>query len=584
MAPFSNRLHRHVVLMFVLALLVRFLAFHFYDDHFDHLSIAVQLLDGELPVRDFVDLGRPLKYLISAAGQATTGRTLLAEALLISVFLAAGAALTGWAAARAAGSVWLGWFAAILVVGVFSREYGYPRVILPAVGVCLLWHYVEDTRWRSLLALSGFTVAAFLIRYDYGFYLGVLSGVAIVGRAWTAGLGTLTCRVTVYGLASLLLVSPYIGYLALSGGFGGGGPGVQSLVGAATVSAPRIDPFPPTIVLTEALPERTVGVRWAPGTRPAVRAAKEEAYRLSIIRQRDSRTSEYELADPAPENLAALVRDPNVEDTAGFDRGQLRFDESRLERWRRELGVPRIHLLPDLFTESNTQAILYYLLMLVPVASLGGVALVASGRLLSRSRLPWPGLQLGIVAVLGLFLNLFLIRGNVDSRLGDVIVPPAVLAAWLISVILTGRRRVPSSRFVDRTETAVELGLSPRPELWRPLAAAMCAVVLMLWVMLYGGAVTRVRQAGVVAGPIGIVAAIGDRVRVLGSDPIDYLAPEGAIEGSRSLIRYVRQCVDEQDRVLSIEYMPELFYAARRRFAGGMVAFSHWVDAWRLWR
>ncbi|MEO2194679.1 MAG: hypothetical protein ABGY72_01145 [bacterium] len=215
----SATLHRHVTVVFVAAFLVRFLAFRFYDDHFDHLSSAVQMLGGELPVRDFADLGRPLKYAISAVVQAVGGPNLLGEALLISTLLATGTALTAWAAARATNSTALGMFAALLVVGIFSREYGYPKIVLPALGIWLAWRYVESPSRQRLLALSVLTVAAFLIRYDYGFYLAVTSGVAIAGRRWSDGPVAVARAVVGYSLVGLLLVSPYLTYLFAVGGF-----------------------------------------------------------------------------------------------------------------------------------------------------------------------------------------------------------------------------------------------------------------------------------------------------------------------------------------------------------------------------
>ncbi len=571
---------RHVAVVFLGAFLVRFLAFRFYDDHFDHLSIAAQMLGGELPVRDFADLGRPLKYVMSAAVLAIGGPNLLGEALLISALLAAGTALTFWAAARAANSALLGAFAALLVIGIFSREYGYPKIVLPALGIWLLWRYVEAPGPRRLLALSVLTVAAFLIRYDYGFYLALTSGLAIAGRRWPDGPAAVGRAVAAYGVVGLLLVSPYLMYLGAVGGFdAASGPGLQSLLAAATVSAPPITPFPPTLVETEPLPRPRVSVRWTSGLSATARATKEASYGLSFVRRRDPRTWDYELTDNSAEKLGALVGDPNVEDTAGFDRARRSLDEPQLLRWQRTLGVPRIHLLPDLFSERNTQAILYYLLMLIPAVSLLVLSLRQRGRLRSPSQLPWPGLQLGIVAVLSLLLNLFLIRGNVDSRLGEVIVPAAVLAAWLIGQILTGGRAVlgagTGARPVDPDGTV----LPARIRGWRRFAATACAGSLALWVGLYGNASDRLARSGLVAGPLGVATAVKVQIQRLAADPIDYWAPEGSVEGSRILIRYVRQCVSEQDRVLGIAYMPELYVIAQRRFAGGIGVFTHWVDS-----
>jgi len=55
-------------IVFVLVAALRFLALSgFPDDHYVHLAGAQQMLYGEWPSRDFVDLGAPLSYAISAA-------------------------------------------------------------------------------------------------------------------------------------------------------------------------------------------------------------------------------------------------------------------------------------------------------------------------------------------------------------------------------------------------------------------------------------------------------------------------------------------------------------------------------------
>jgi hypothetical protein len=447
--------------------------------------------------------------------------------------------------------------------------------VLPALGIWLLWRYIERPSRRRLLVLSGLTVTAFLIRYDFGFYLAVTSGLAIAGRRWSDGPAAVARAVTGYGIAGLLLVSPYLLYLGAVGGFDAArGPGLRSLLAAATVSTPQVAPFPPTLVETEPLPRPRVSVRWTTGLTAATRATKETTYGLSFVQERDARTWDYELLDHSAGNLAALVSDPNVEDTAGFARQERTLDEPRLLRWRRALGIPRIHVLPDLFSEQNTQAVLYYLLMLIPALSAMVLALRWRGRLRSSAVLPWPGLQIGVVTLLSLLLNLFLIRGNIDSRLGEVIVPAAVLAAWLIAQMLTGRQPVPVADTVS----------PPRAwhRQWRRVLATLVAAWLVLWVGLYGTAGDRLLRAGVIAGPFGFMDSLREQVQRLAADPLDYWAPEDSVEGSRILTRYVRQCVDERDRVIGIGYMPELYVVAQRRFAGGIGVFTHWVDSARL--
>ena len=55
------------------------------NDDFMHRAYALQLLNGELPVRDFYDYGMVLMYLASAVAQLLFGYRLLAEALLIGL-------------------------------------------------------------------------------------------------------------------------------------------------------------------------------------------------------------------------------------------------------------------------------------------------------------------------------------------------------------------------------------------------------------------------------------------------------------------------------------------------------------------
>lgn len=575
-----RRLRSQIAVVFVVVFVVRFLAFRFYNDHFEHLSIAVQMLGGELPGRDFADMGRPLKYLLSAAAQLLLGRNLLSEALLVSALLAAGAALTFWAAVRASGSRVLGWYAALLVLGVFTREYGYPKIILPAVGLAVLWRYVDDPRPRRLVVLAGFTVVAFLIRHDYGFYLAVVSGIAIVGTMWSSGLRAVGRASTTYGLVGLALVSPYLLYLGVAGGVGAAsGPGLQELVSSATVSVPTFHlPFPPTLVTTEAILGIPINVRWVPDTTAEVRAAKEAVHRLAVGKQVGPRVWAYELPDPSTANLLALVNDPSVEDTGGFDRSSLLFDEPWLRLWLRRFGIPRIHILPQLFTLSNTEAILYYLLLLLPVVSLVVLLMPGVTPICFPNSFASPRLKILLVAVLGVLLNLFLIRGNIDSRLGDVIVPPAVLAAWLFGLV-SGAGRVATAEGAQPEARRMRVGpvTIPVPGLagWRRVTAVACAGLLGLWVVLYGDAVNRLLGADLFAGPVGTVVGLRDRVERWRRDPIENLAPEGSQGSKESLIRYVRRCTDPSDRVLAIAYLPEVFYASRRRFGGGMVVFVH---------
>jgi hypothetical protein len=51
---------------FLIAAAFRWLTLtEFLNDHFDHVALAQQLRLGSMPLRDFVDEGMPLMYLVS---------------------------------------------------------------------------------------------------------------------------------------------------------------------------------------------------------------------------------------------------------------------------------------------------------------------------------------------------------------------------------------------------------------------------------------------------------------------------------------------------------------------------------------
>jgi len=83
-----------VILCGALTASFRFLADGFNDDHFVHLTAAQQMLFGDWPTRDFIDIGRPLQIVASAVAQRLLGHTLFSEAVLVSAAFGIAAALT----------------------------------------------------------------------------------------------------------------------------------------------------------------------------------------------------------------------------------------------------------------------------------------------------------------------------------------------------------------------------------------------------------------------------------------------------------------------------------------------------------
>jgi hypothetical protein len=151
----------------------RFLAFTgFNNDHYVHLSRAYQMLLGEWPVRDFVDPGMPLMYVVSAAARLLFGPALLTEWGVVAGAYAIGAAFIVVAAARLSGSIVVALLVAVVGVMLNPRSFGYPKILLYAVaGVLIVRAARMPTRGR-IVALALMTAVAFLFRHDHGVFIG----------------------------------------------------------------------------------------------------------------------------------------------------------------------------------------------------------------------------------------------------------------------------------------------------------------------------------------------------------------------------------------------------------------------------
>ena len=167
-------------ILFVLVVSLRFLSLTgFPDDHYVHLAGAQQMLRGEWPSRDFVDLGAPLTYAISAAAQAVFGQRQLTEALLMATAFGLGAVLTLRAGVMLTGSIVLALAAALIEVLVYPRTYSYPKIVLySAAAVALLWYTRRPSRAR-IVCLAGLSAFAALVRHDHGLYIGIASLAAV---------------------------------------------------------------------------------------------------------------------------------------------------------------------------------------------------------------------------------------------------------------------------------------------------------------------------------------------------------------------------------------------------------------------
>lgn len=191
--------------------LVRFLSFRgLPNDHYMHMAWAQQLLGGALPGLDFVEPGMPMAIGLSALAQLWWPGP-FGEGMLCIAALGLASAATCYVIAAVVGSPLAGLAGAVVQTALFPRLYGYPKLLVPAVALLLMVHYVRARSIGAVFFLSAWTVAAFLLRHDLGVMtaLAVACGVVAAPIPWQTRRADLL-RYLVFGLA---LVSPYLFYV-----------------------------------------------------------------------------------------------------------------------------------------------------------------------------------------------------------------------------------------------------------------------------------------------------------------------------------------------------------------------------------
>ena len=525
----------------VLSLLFSLVTYLFSDDHFGRISPGRQISRyGELPFRDFYDPGYFLTELSSAAMQRLLGDNLLGEMLLTSSFVAAGAIVILLLVRRATGSLPLAIVTAAVAVLSFRRPYDYDKFLFYPLGLLVCWRYADHRRVRDLVLIAVVAVLAGLFRYDNGVFVAASALVALAathGRDYSA----LIRRLAIFGAASVIAFVPYAIFLQLNGGLAdafdqmltyarneGARTRVASLP-SGVLSEIRLEPLPPP-------PPNQVQIRWAEGTDQA-RAAIESRHSLrNGVPQGDTpdRIWRYDIDDISRDNLRALVNDPAVADTAMIDRANLTLrQESWSRRLRRHLPLFGSNMVS--WSRDGAAAAIYYVIIAIIVGSAWlAVRSASSDPQGDRARI-------FSACVMTLLIVALVMRDPIVARIGGVIGPPAVLAAWLWH--RAGRLR-----------------------LMRMIAAAcLCWMVAMAteWSWSLNRVVRRIEVFE------SVVSAS------MASPPPTSELPKPHLAG---MVDYLRRCTNADDRVFAAWFVPELYYFSQRAFAGGMVeTFGvHW--------
>jgi hypothetical protein len=508
--------------VFVGALLFRLSTFSITNDDYLHLSLAQQVLLGEVPGRDFIDPGEFLFYYVSAGVQWLFGRHLLSEVILDALMLAAGYALVYLLARRISRSPVAALVTTALAVLLVPRMYSYPKILLYAVAITLLWRYADAKRVRQLIALAAFTAVAFLFRHDHGGCIGVASMTMVVLSHRHDGAPALIRRAVVLGAATVAFLLPFLVFLQVHVGLVSyvrntmqtGRAEYQRTVG----SFPR---FSMTLAPTQ------IRIRWAADIDSAARRELESRFSLRGGSDEGGGTWQYELGDPGSANVAAILREPRVADTNGIDRA-------------RGVVTARVH-------EPNVDAWFYYLTIALPP-----IALLVILRL--RVRGPGTGLNVALedqafekvvsTSVLAMVMHVYLLRAASDSAIADVSVPTAVLGAWLLAGAF--RRGEPGRAVPARAACATA-------------AAAVMVVTMAAASRSDGGYLLGQWLRGTDAVP-----PLGDTLDAMRRSSAPF---------SDEAAQYLHACTSVTDRVLVTGYTPHVHYQSGRGFAAGRPYF-----------
>jgi hypothetical protein len=199
------------------------------------------MLFGDLPTRDFIDIGRPLTIVMSAAAQKLWGWNLLTESVLVSAGFGAGAVLTLVAATALTGRLSFAFVAALLELVAFPRSYSYPKVLaMAAVSVVLVGAIRRPSR-PQLLRLAAVTVVALMFRHDLGLFAACGCLTALLLPDVDVGIRVRLRRIAIFGAWVAVGVSPYLLYVHH---FGGIGNYVATTLAASAAEAGHVWPNP----------------------------------------------------------------------------------------------------------------------------------------------------------------------------------------------------------------------------------------------------------------------------------------------------------------------------------------------------
>lgn len=533
----------------VVAFGYRFLSAELTDDDYLFFAVGRQIQHfGEWPLRGLVEEGDPLHNVTSAALLGAFGFRLGGEVLFDLVMLSLAAAIAFLVAREVSGSLAVSVAVIALAVLMAPRLYDYPKAVFPVLGFWCCLSYIRRPSRTRAAAAGLVTGVAFLFRHDLGTYLAIASLVTLVSIRLAGGTVP-HGGVRAFAGALAVCVLPYLMYVQVNGGLlsyaAASRRFVEREIGRSDDPRPTFL-FDTSRPLWERSPGFPVKIRWAPAVDEHVRADRERRYGLTDGGPDDGRTWTYTLHDLRRENVRAIVVDPLIEDTANLDRGDpATGGDSIMTRLRRTLRTPpAVAIAPGVLSRNNGIAWLYYLFMALPYLVLASLLLPSVRRHLAAGS--WTRLApiVGTSALAGPFW----LRGNMseNSRLADLALPSAILAAWLLALAFRPRRLTMKTAMV--------------------VLVAAVYVTTAGAVAAFGDVRRGVHDALVALDPEALPEELDRRLAWLAETP----PPLSALSrdtGMRGAVEYLRRCTAPDDRVFVYGFYPELLFFSGRASA-----------------
>ena len=526
------------------------------NDNFMHMAMAQQWLGGDWPVRDFFDNGRLLQYSLSALAQLALGDRLLGEAVIVGLAWAISTYIVFVLVRQLTNSPPAAFLASLLLIVAGARGYSYPKGIVYAVAAMLWWSYVRRPRMATIVGFGAWVAAAYYWRPDHGIYAAfglVLAAFAAHGPRREA-----VTRIIVAGATTLALVVPFWVYIQATVGLPNyartGMAGMESEHETHGTHVWPILRFAGNILVAEPADRYApvISIRWSAGSAPQARQAVRQRYELTSV-EMDGDSERVRLAAKSISEVAAILREPVVEDTGGINRSSGALDESRwptAQRWKFEHPWLRLQILPQLDERDRAAEFTVALFLLLPI-----VVLIASPWIAPRLAPGVTALQLSTFAVFAFVVSFTMLREPFTARAADAVVLCAV--AFALCTVWLWRTNVGGwhVRGVVSRAAAVVLALFTTTSV---AASGQFGLVL--------DSLTRHWTSNPIAG---VWTTIDPEM--IASPPLaNYL--DRPARTTLKLAAYARGCIPPTDRVLVLWFEPEIPY-----FSGRLIAQQHLV-------